>query len=412
MVTVLTDENGVLREYREVKRKANVGERIKIVSAACAGELYQNNDVLTVTKVYDSGHVYANTSDGRNAGVFYREYTALEPTDIVIIDGVRYREERRKARVGERILYVWEGEQSQVYTAICVEENGDVRVVDEYDDGTFMIHYGAYRVLTPIDEPKAEPSTTPAVYNVTINVTVNGTVDDVVQAVADAVKRELTKSQRLSSADLFVKAAESLAKEPAPKPKSPQQLRDEIVERAKRDIEELKTTHYPTLAQYYIARNITWNPECDAEFIVNREKRTIVCLLRAQRYDGKGKVVSRGIAKCAPDDCFNVHIGKVIALRRALGLPVPVKYLNAPQPTEVRVGDVVEITGNRQNGHFYHYYSIGDTGRVDKVGRYEGEIVVTPVKTRERKWPGYYQNVSLLDVKIIDDSREETEVSV
>ncbi|MFP3830651.1 hypothetical protein, partial [Pseudomonas sp. SIMBA_021] len=48
-----------------------------------------------------------------------------------------------------------------------------------------------------------------------------------------------------------------------------------------------------------------------------------------------------GRAKAAPDDCFNVHIGKAIALRRALGLAVPDEYLNAPQPTEVRVGDIV-----------------------------------------------------------------------
>ncbi len=52
-------------------------------------------------------------------------------------------------------------------------------------------------------------------------------------------------------------------------------------------------------------------------------------------------VRDRGIAKATPDDCFNIHIGKAIALRRALGLAVPDEYLNAPQPTEVRVGDFV-----------------------------------------------------------------------
>ena len=53
---------------------------------------------------------------------------------------------------------------------------------------------------------------------------------------------------------------------------------------------------------------------------------------------------ARGIAKAAPDDCFNVHIGKAIALHRALGLEVPDEYLNAPQPTEVRVGDAVRLS--------------------------------------------------------------------
>jgi hypothetical protein len=231
-----------------------------------------------------------------------------------------------------------------------------------------------------------------AVYNVTINVTVNGTADDVAQTVADAVKRELTK---MSSQEFVSHAEELLGIAKSAQQPSAQCLRDEIVERAKRDVEYYAIYGY-SQAGYYV------------DFVVNREKRTIVALIRDPLTD---EVFARGIAKCAPGDVFNSHIGRAIALRRALGLPVPVKYLNAPQPTEVRVGDVVEITGNQQSGHFYHYYSIGDTGRVDKVGRYEGGIVVTPVKTRERKCPGYYQNVSLLDVKIIDDSREETEVS-
>src|SRR5699024_4552499 len=74
------------------------------------------------------------------------------------------------------------------------------------------------------------------------------------------------------------------------------------------------------------------------EFIVNKEKRTVVCLLKGS---SRPKVYSGGIAKCAPNDCFNVHLGKAIALRRALGLDVPDEYLYAPQPTEVRKGDVV-----------------------------------------------------------------------
>src|SRR5699024_6527622 len=77
----------------------------------------------------------------------------------------------------------------------------------------------------------------------------------------------------------------------------------------------------------------------NGEFVVNKEKRTVVALLRGW---GSGTIVKRGIAKCAPKDCFNVHIGKAIALRRALGLEVPDEYLNAPQPTEVREGDIVE----------------------------------------------------------------------
>src|SRR5690606_16781160 len=111
---------------------------------------------------------------------------------------------------------------------------------------------------------------------------------------------------------------------------SDQQVRDRIIEQEKKYIENLEKD-FNGRDKYHV--NIYM---CDAEFVVNREKRTVVALL-VHRFDGSKRqpVIARGIAKCAPDDCFNVHIGKVIALRRALGLEVPDEYLNAPQPTEV-----------------------------------------------------------------------------
>ncbi|MGN9867375.1 hypothetical protein [Bacillus swezeyi] len=122
----------------------------------------------------------------------------------------------------------------------------------------------------------------------------------------------------------------------APVEKTAQERRDEIVEQAKADIEGLKTDY----SYAVLDSNDTDHPHfCFAEFIVDSEKRTIVALLRGNY---SCRVYARGIAKAAPDDCFNVHIGKAIALHRAHGIEVPDEYLNAPQPTEVRVGDVVE----------------------------------------------------------------------
>lgn len=89
-----------------------------------------------------------------------------------------------------------------------------------------------------------------------------------------------------------------------------QEKRDRIVEQAKEDVEFLVGDIAPKV-----------------EYVVNKNKRTIAALLK---HSTRGFVVSRGIAKCAPSDCFNVHIGKAIALRRALGLEVPDEYLNAP----------------------------------------------------------------------------------
>ncbi|MCY8472390.1 hypothetical protein [Bacillus halotolerans] len=114
-----------------------------------------------------------------------------------------------------------------------------------------------------------------------------------------------------------------------------QARRDEIVEQAKADVENLKANDGRSGEYTFDGLSV------NAAYTVNSTKRTVVVLLRGAR---SGTVYARGIAKAAPSDCFNVHIGKAIALRRALGLAVPDEYLNAPQPTEVRVGDVVHYS--------------------------------------------------------------------
>jgi hypothetical protein len=163
--------------------------------------------------------------------------------------------------------------------------------------------------------------------------------------------------------------------------KSPQQQRDEIIEKAKCVESGLKRDWY---GQHRFLFN---NYVCDAEFFVNKEKRTVVAILR-HKFDG---IVSRGIAKADPSDCFNVHIGKAIALRRALGLEVPAEYLNAPQPTEVRVGDVVEGTNFPQKYTVERFCD--DEITIRSFGR--------PFRMVENSgWIGVNQ------VKIIDDSRE------
>ncbi|QAW54958.1 hypothetical protein [Bacillus subtilis] len=157
-----------------------------------------------------------------------------------------------------------------------------------------------------------------------------------------------------------------------------QARRDEIVEQAKADVEELSNYGNGVWHETDVFMKAT----CKVEFVVNRDKRTVVALLRGVR---TRNVYARGIAKAAPSDCFNVHIGKAIALRRALGLAVPDEYLNAPQPTEVRVGDVVE-------GH-----AVKDTALVisdDAWPPISGAWV--PLKYARQ-----------YEFRIIDDSREE-----
>lgn len=77
-----------------------------------------------------------------------------------------------------------------------------------------------------------------------------------------------------------------------------------------------------------------------AHFFVNKEKGVVTVL-------AKGKVGARtfenGFAKCAPGDVFNEDLGKAIALGRAYGLESEIqKFIEAPQPTEIVVGMMVE----------------------------------------------------------------------
>ena len=316
-VTILTDENGVQREYREVKRAAGVGELVK-GSDGFIGRADSYSGIFTIG------------ASGRTLKL--GEYVVLEPTDVVIIDGVRYREERRKARVGERILIVNGDGHTDSYrngTVLTVTYvPSDMGVCADAPNGRNVgVFTEEYVVLVPIAEP--QPSAPQTVINVNLTLTIQPG-EDVAKAVADAIERELTK--------MSAQGRGKSAQQPAA-----QCLRDEIVGRAKSDVAGLLNRNYPGLSpSVWLTSKNGAIVNDKVEFVVNREKRTVVALVKRIM---SGCVTHRGIAKCAPDDCFNVHIGKAIALRRALGLTVPDEYLNAPQPTEVRVGDVVEYRG-------------------------------------------------------------------
>ncbi|MCY7954722.1 hypothetical protein MOB72_08140 [Bacillus licheniformis] len=150
--------------------------------------------------------------------------------------------------------------------------------------------------------------------------------------------------------------------------KTAQERRDEIVEQAKADVERLRMIN--RMLQTF-----------DITFDINRESRTVEAVAKKPN----SRTAFYGTAICAPDDCFNVHIGEAIALHRALGLEVPDEYLNAPQPTEVRVGDVVQ------------YKEIGE----------RRAAVVSNLSNAEVPNETYLRTALTTPNKIIDDSRTE-----
>src|SRR5699024_4071676 len=126
--------------------------------------------------------------------------------------------------------------------------------------------------------------------------------------------------------------------------KTTNELRKESIEKAKMFVE--KILH--TVGDYHIAviGNDAYRDRISrAQFIVNEEKRTVVALIRPKTLD---EVISKGIAKCNPDDVFNEDIGKAIALGRAYGLDAEIsEFENAPQPDKVEVGMIIDFPTHR-----------------------------------------------------------------
>lgn len=379
-VAVLTDDLGLQREYREVRRKANVGEKVRIVKAAY--DQFEEGSVYVVRESIRTSLPTIDSNNGETNFLWEYEYVVLEPTDIIRYNNERYRLESRKAEVGEKVVvvkietpchYVKFGE-----VVTCIGDRyGDfsVKAAQFYDgrnyDDIQTMYPREYRVLVPV---KSAASALTA--NVNVKLCEDTTkIIDMLTSLSTKVTELEREVQTLKDANIPESTAKSIVDAVA---KAPKQLtRADVVAKAQADIIWLQavTENDRPVYRLPLARL------CTAEFIVNREKRTVVVLLR--REIRKSEVVSKGVAKCAQGDVFNVDIGKAIALRRALGLTVPSEYTDAPKPEGVAVGDVVSNWEGRR------MIAIGERGN----GRPLNSLSVRYIKEQ-----GY---------KVIDDSDRE-----
>ncbi|MEK4547294.1 hypothetical protein NYE64_13500 [Bacillus sp. FSL L8-0173] len=272
--------------------------------------------------------------------------------------------EKRPAKVGERVLITVAapiGKQAYETGDIFVAESlydpftKDIRVLGMPD----FIDYNEYEVIVN-NEVKNEEADG---MKIDLNAMGDRELYAHGEAVMEAIKKRMFQAGFRAAKQAHRKLAGMNSK------KSAQARRDEIVEQAKADVERLKENN---------RRLRTFNISLE----VNRKDRSVEAIAKRP----KSNRAFYGIAKAAPDDCFNVHIGRAIALRRALGLAVPDEYLNAPQPTEVRVGDVV-------------YYSRMHPRLTVSEGIGKGEGFVSVQLVSEYLGDGL--------TKIIDDSREE-----
>lgn len=153
-IHVLADETlgGTLREYVEVNRRAEVGESVYTIIS---------EEFRKVTRVEGVG---AYLDDG--GLIFHENYRVLEPTDIVLIDGNKYRLVDRKAEVGERILVKMDAEADEhnlgkVYEVIELDWEF-VNTSGFYDDySTLNLLQEEYYVLDPVVSENKPTSNAP-----------------------------------------------------------------------------------------------------------------------------------------------------------------------------------------------------------------------------------------------------------
>lgn len=134
------------------------------------------------------------------------------------------------------------------------------------------------------------------------------------------------------------------------KPKTINELRGEIIEKAKVFVESDRHKDYHN--DYLVNVDGIGKYSCEVEFVINERKCTVAALLKGV---ATKKVRARGIAKCMSSDVFNAHIGKAIALGRALGLDVS-EFEQAVQPT-FAIGQKVYYKSPIMSG-FEGYYEI------------------------------------------------------
>lgn len=164
--------------------------------------------------------------------------------------------------------------------------------------------------------------------------------------------------------------------------KTPNELRAEIIEKAKEFVEECRN-------EKMVVRVDSRHYTVDVSFIVNADKRTVVALLRGVSTD---LVRVKRIAKCNPDDVFNEHIGKAIALGRALGKDVS-EFENAVQPTKAVLGQVIVWKLHKET-----VYRIDD-----KTGSY---FNFTDVKTNEKYCDYEYCEIEK-HTNVVDDTNAQ-----
>ncbi|MBX8942468.1 hypothetical protein [Lysinibacillus sp. K60] len=129
-------------------------------------------------------------------------------------------------------------------------------------------------------------------------------------------------------------------------PLTPNQQRAAIIEKAKKFVDEAINQGKDGSPMSELGNETYQYKFFGVEFDVNdSEVKATVYQNNNRDKRMKQEPLHVSVAKCSPNDVFNEHIGKAIALGRALGLDVS-EYEQAVQPNEVVMGMNLEVRTN------------------------------------------------------------------
>ncbi len=149
------------------------------------------------------------------------------------------------------------------------------------------------------------------------------------------------------------------------------QQRAQLIQRAREFVENTHGTGAITKRGGFNLSNYTGL--CDAEFVVNSEKRTVVCLLREQMTN---ELYTKGIAKCMPGDVFNEWIGKAIALAKALKIDIPQEFMDAVQPDKKVIGMLLRSERDYPSAQFGPLFKGHISRVVEEVKQHRIECMI------------------------------------
>lgn len=144
---------GIEREYVEVDRKAVVGDYVYIYQYGNESE----NKAAKITDTDLDGDLI--TEDYEHYLEDWDEFVTLEPTDIIQVDGERFKLVERKAEVGEKVVIIYGDADHNGSVGEVVFDYGCSISVDIGDDFPYYPYVNScdYHVLEPVDN--AEPLT-------------------------------------------------------------------------------------------------------------------------------------------------------------------------------------------------------------------------------------------------------------